>query len=91
MLGIERRHANAFADTIKGTLNRALAQKQAENPFGSIWLTYHEIIGVNGQLRAILTVVWIFKVEQPEIPSLITCYIDTKRQERLAKLLSDSQ
>lgn len=86
MLGIERKHAVAFAEIIKNTLGRAVATKNEESTYGSKWETHHEIIGLSGQ-PAIVSVAWLFKVEEPEIPVLVTCYIDTKRQEELKTLL----
>jgi len=43
------------------------------------------MVGVNAP--AIVTVAWIFKTEEPDIPVLVSCYIDTERQEELARLL----
>jgi hypothetical protein len=86
VLGIERKHALAFAEIIIGTLDRAHAIKNEESSYGSRWETHHEIFAPNGR-SAIVSVAWLFRVEQPEIPVLITCYIDIKRQEELRKLL----
>jgi hypothetical protein len=86
MLGIERKHAVAFAEIIRDTLGRSVATKNEESRYGSKWETHHEIVGLSGR-SAIVSVAWIFKVEEPEIPILITCYIDTRRQEELKKLL----
>jgi hypothetical protein len=86
MLGIERKHAVAFAEIIKDTLVRAAATKNEESTYGSRWETHHEIIGLSGR-PAIVSVAWLFKAEEPEIPVLVTCYIDTKRQDDLKKLL----
>ena len=86
MLGIERKHAAAFAQVIKSSLPRAVAEKGKEQSYGSHWVTYHEIIGLGGE-SVIVTVAWMFKVEEPETPNLITCYIETRRQEQLATLL----
>jgi len=36
---------------------------------------------------AIVTVAWIFKAEEPDTPLLVSCYIETERQEELAQLL----
>lgn len=87
ILGLERKHAAAFAEIIRESLNRAPAVKKEVIAYGEPWLTYHEIIGLQGR-PAIVTVAWLFKLDQPEIPVLITCYIDTKHQEQLAKLFS---
>jgi len=84
-LGLERKHAIAFAEVIKDTLGRAHAVKNEESPYGPRWETHHKVFGLTGR-AVIVSVAWIFKAEQPEVPVLITCYIDTKRQEELRKL-----
>jgi filamentous hemagglutinin len=86
VLGVERKHATVFAEIIKETLVRAPATKNEDSDYGSRWVTHHEIIGINGR-SAIITVAWLFKAEQSEVPVLITCYIDLNRQEELRKLL----
>lgn len=86
MLGIERKHATAFAEIIKETLVRAPAIKNEDSDYGSRWVTHHEIVGINGR-PAVVTVAWLFKTEQLEVPVLITCYIDVSHQEQLRKLL----
>jgi len=86
MLGIEGKHAVALAEIIRETLVRAAATPSDESPYGTRWETHHEIYAPNGR-SAIVSVAWLFRIEQPEIPVLITCYIDTKRQEELRKLL----
>jgi hypothetical protein len=85
MLGMERKHAVALAEIIKGTLSRAPAVKNVKSTYGGRWETYHEIVGSNGR-PAIVTVAWLFRLEQPDVPVLITCYIDTARQDQLAVL-----
>ena len=86
ILGIEAKHAVALAEIIRETLVRAAAKPIDESPYGTRWETHHEIFAPSG-LSAIVSVAWLFRVEQPEIPVLITCYIDIKRQEELRKLL----
>jgi len=88
-LGIGRKHAVVFGEIIKASLPRALAEKTKECSYGTHWVTYHEIIGIGGQ-SVIVTVAWIYKTEEPETPTLITCYIETRRQEQLAKLLEQT-
>ena len=86
VLGIEQKHADAFAETIRGTLPRAYAEKQKQDQFGTRWATHHEIAGLTGK-SAIVTVAWIYKAEAPDIPVLVSCYIDLERQAALAGLL----
>jgi hypothetical protein len=85
ILGFERRHAFALAEIIRDTLSRAAALKNEESAYGNRWESHHEIFGFDGR-SAIVSVAWLFRVEEPEIPDLITCYIDTKRQEELRAL-----
>ncbi|HLJ27983.1 MAG TPA: hypothetical protein VKY85_14835 [Candidatus Angelobacter sp.] len=85
VLGIDKRHADALAEIIRGSLPRALAQRRKSDEHGHRWVTHHEMVGVNAP--AIVTVAWIFKTEEPDIPVLVSCYIDTERQEELARLL----
>lgn len=86
MLGLERRHAVALAEIIKDTLSRAAAIKNEESAYGTHWESHHEVIGFDGR-SAIVSVAWLFRLKEPEIPQLITCYIDTKRQQELRALL----
>jgi hypothetical protein len=86
ILGLERRHCDVFARIVYETLPRAAAVKGVADDFGERWTTYHLVIGING-LSAIVTAAWIYRVESPDVPSLVTCYIETGRQEELRKLL----
>jgi len=85
VLGIERRHADVLAELLRSTLPSAPAQSGKGDQYGDHWTTYHRIIGLNGQ-PAIVTVGWIFKKEQGQAPQLISCYIDTKKQQKLREL-----
>jgi hypothetical protein len=85
VLGIERRHADVLAELLRSTLPTAPAQSGKGDQYGEYWTTYHRIIGLNGQ-PAIVTVGWIFKKEQGQAPQLISCYIDTKKQQKLREL-----
>lgn len=85
-LGIEHRHADVLAEIIKSTLTRSAARKERETPYGDMWVTYHDIVGLNGN-TAIVTVVWIFPKEEPEKPKLVSCYIETQNQNKLRQLL----
>jgi hypothetical protein len=84
-LGIERRHADVLAELLRSTLPFAPAQPGKRDQYGDYWTTYHRIIGLNGQ-PAIVTVGWIFKKEQGQAPQLISCYIETKKQQKLTEL-----
>jgi hypothetical protein len=90
MLSIERHHARILAEIIRGTLGRALAKRGQVDEFGERWATYHEIIGLGGQ-SAIVTVAWMFKTEEPDVPVLVSSYIEVDEQAMLAKLLSDQK
>lgn len=90
VLGIERQHAAVLAEIIRGSLHRALAVERTSDEHGHSWTTYHEIFGVNAR-AAIVTVGWKFATGEPEVPKLISCYIDTDRQEDLAALLCAEQ
>jgi hypothetical protein len=85
VLGIERRHADVLAELLRSTLPSAPAQSGKGDQYGDHWTTYHRIIGLNGQ-PAIVTVGWIFKKEEGQAPQLISCYIDTKKQQKLREL-----
>lgn len=86
MLGLEASHSDALANILHETLPQAVAVKDVADKFGDRWTTYHEVIGINRK-SAIITVAWIYKAVSPEKPSLVTCYIDTGRQEELRGLL----
>ena len=88
LLGVESRHAEAFAEVIRGTLFRAFAQRRHADKFGERWATYHEIVGLNGR-PVIVTVAWMFRKEDPDLPVLISSYIEVEQQDKLAKLLAD--
>jgi hypothetical protein len=88
-LGIERRHAEVLAELLRSTLPSAAAQPGETDQYGNHWTTYHRIIGLNGQ-AAIVTVGWMFKKEQDQTPQLISCYIETKKQQKLRELLGST-
>lgn len=85
VLGIERQHADVLAELLRSTLPSAPAQSGKGDQYGDHWTTYHRIIGLNGQ-PAIVTVGWIFKKEEGQAPQLISCYIETKKQQKLREL-----
>lgn len=86
-LEIERRHASVLGELILRSLSRAPAEEGKSSEYGAHWTTWHEIIGLNGQ-SAVVTVAWIFQKNAEEIPVFISCYIESRNQERLRKLFS---
>jgi len=86
VLGIERRHAEVLAELLRSTLPSAPGERGASDQYGDYWTTYHGIIGLNAQ-AAIVTVAWIFKKQQGQAPQLVSCYIETKKQQKLKQLL----
>jgi hypothetical protein len=86
ILGIGDKHAPVLAELFKATLPSAPAQAGKTDEYGDHWTTYHHIVGLHAQ-SAVVTVAWIFKKEQSEIPQLISCYIELKKQEKLRKFL----
>lgn len=87
VLGVERRHAGTLSELIRTSLPKAPAEQHESTAFGDIWITWHEITGLNGE-RAIVTAAWIYKKEAPHTPVLISCYIETRNQEKLRKLFA---
>ncbi len=86
-LGIERGHADAFAQILKSSLARSPAVRGVKHRYGDEWTTYQEIVGLNGQ-SAVVTAGWIYRFEEPDVPVLITCYIEPQGPRRLAQALS---
>jgi hypothetical protein len=85
LLAIEQRHADVIAELIRTTLPHSPARPGAADEHGDRWTTYHSIVGLNGQL-AVVTVAWIIRKSESKAPSLVTCYIESKRQDELLKL-----
>ncbi len=86
-LNIERRHAGVLAELIRSGLPKAPAERRDTNEYGDVWTTWHAINGLNAQ-SAIVTVAWMFRKNAEDTPVLISCYIETKEQERLRRLVS---
>ena len=86
LLGIEARHADVFAELIKSTLASSPAQFSETDEYGGRWTTYHHIVGLNAR-SVVVTVGWLLKKGEGEPPRLISCYIETKEQEKLKRLL----
>ena len=74
-LGIERTHAEVFAQILEAGLIRAPAVRGIKNEHGQRWTTYHEIVGLTGR-PTVVTVVWIYRPEEPAVPVLVSCYIE---------------
>lgn len=74
-LGMERGHADVLANLLRSSLFRSPAVCGFKNPHGEYWTTYHEIVGLSGQSR-VVTAAWIYRVEQLDVPVLISCYIE---------------
>lgn len=90
MLGIERRHASTLSELIRTSLSTAPAERVEDTEYGSRWTSWHEITGLNAQ-SAIVTVAWLFKNATPDVPELISCYIESNRQEQLKEILDDAK
>ncbi len=86
VLAIERHHADVLAELLRSTLPSAPARQGKGDEYGDHWTTYHAIIGLNAR-AGIVTVGWIIKREQSQTPQLISCYIETKRQQKLRERL----
>lgn len=83
-LGIEQIHAEELSRIILASLPRSPGTRKTADSFGERWITYHEIVGLNGE-TAIVSVAWIFRPTAPNIPELLSCFIDTEGQEALKK------
>jgi hypothetical protein len=85
-LGMERGHADVLSEILKSTLVRSPAVRGLNDQHGERWITYHELIGLSGK-PVVVTVAWIYRVEQADVPVLISCYIEPqgprKREEAL--------
>ena len=90
VLAIEHSHAEQLAKAILFSLPRSPAIKTNVDEFGERWQTYHEIVGVNGQ-AAIVSVAWILRPQSPETPELVTCYIDSKGQDKVSRLVREGR
>ena len=85
-VGMERDHADALREILISTLVRSPAVRGLNDQHGERWITYHELIGLSGQ-PVVVTAACIFRVEQVDLPLLISCYIEPhgprKREEAL--------
>lgn len=83
-LGMERGHADVLAKILKSSLFRSPAVRGLKDEYGERWTTYHEIVGLSGQ-PVVVTAVWIYRVEQVDVPVLIFCYIEPQGPKKLVE------
>jgi filamentous hemagglutinin len=81
-LGIGREHAEALALVLKDSLSRAPAVRAKSDPHGERWITYHQVTGLNAR-TSVITVAWIYRLERPAVPALVSCYIEEKGMRKL--------
>ena len=81
-LGIEQAHADVFARILRESLPRSPATLGVEDQHGRRWATYHEIVGLRGQPE-VVTCVWILRPEQPDVPVLVSCYLEPQGRAKL--------
>ena len=86
-LGMERGHADVLAEILKASLSRSPAVRGLKQEYGDHWITYHEIVGLSGN-PVVVTAVWIYRVEQVDVPVLISCYIEPQGPKKLAEARS---
>jgi len=86
MLGLESCHADVLAQILYESLPRAEAVQGIGDDYGDRWTSHHEVIGLNGK-GAIVSAGWIYRSHARNVPSLVTCYIDTGLPDELRKLL----
>ena len=86
-LGMERDHADVLAKILKSSLFRSPAVRGLKKPYGEHWTTYHEVVGLSGQ-PVVVTAAWIYRVEQADVPVLISCYIEPQGPRRRAEALN---
>ena len=86
-LGMERGHADVLAQILKLTLFRSPAVRGVKNRYGEYWTTYHEIVGLSGQ-PVVATAAWIYKIEQADVPVLVSCYIEREGSRKLTEALN---
>jgi filamentous hemagglutinin len=85
-LGMGQDHAEVLAKILQSSLFRSPAVRGHKDRYGERWTTYHEIIGLSGQ-PVVVTAVWIYRIEQGDVPVLISCYIEPQGPEKLAEAL----
>jgi hypothetical protein len=86
-LGVERDHADVLSKVLRSTLFRSPAVQGRRSQYGEHWITYHEIVGLSGQ-PVVVTVAWIYRIEHPDVPLLVSCYIELEGRERYEEALN---
>ena len=86
-LGMERDHADVLAKILKSNLFRSPAVRGLMKSYGEHWTTYHEVVGLSGQ-TIVVTAAWIYRVEQVDVPVLISCYIEQQGPRKFAEALN---
>jgi len=86
-LGIERDHADALSKVLRSTLFRSPAVQGRKSQYGEHWTTYHEIVGLSGQ-PVVITVAWIYRIEQADVPVLVSCYIEPQGRGKYEEALN---
>jgi len=87
MLGLERQDWESLATDIRARLPEYPAFRKGTTVCGEPrWTVYIPVVGANGNL-AVVTTGWVFKLAEPDVPVLVTCYIETQEQEKLKSLL----
>jgi len=76
-LGIEQKHAEELAKVLLASLPRSPAVKKRVDSFGERWTTRHEIVSLNGR-TAMVSAAWILRPSAPDIPELLSCYVDSQ-------------
>ena len=86
-LGIERDHADVLSTVLRSTLSRSPAVQGRRSQHGVHWTTFHEIVGLSGQ-PVVVTVAWIYRIEQSDVPILVSCYIDPQGRGKYEEALN---
>ncbi len=86
MLGFERKHWQELEKIIRTRLAEYPAHRNRITADGEKWIAHLPIVGLNGNL-GIVTTTWYFKNSEPRVPILTSCYIQTRKQEKLKKML----
>ncbi|MGA2983546.1 MAG: DUF6883 domain-containing protein [Terriglobia bacterium] len=86
-LGMERGHADVLAKILKSSLPRSPAVRGLKKLYGEPWTTFHEIVGLSGQ-AVVVTAAWIYRIEQADVPVLISCSIEPLGSRRYAEALN---
>ena len=86
-LGMDRGDADILSKILKASLTRSPAVRGLKSEHGEHWTTYHEIVGLSGD-PVVVTVAWIYKIEQVDVPVLLSCYIEPQGRRKLTEALN---